>query len=83
MCLCGLFCVCVCPPAISGPPGKVSLLESAKDYMVLGWKGPTATGGVDIRGYFVDYRTVKGGAAGQWHELNHKAVATTTYKVSS
>ncbi|XP_046883308.1 myomesin 1a (skelemin) isoform X1 [Hypomesus transpacificus] len=66
--------------AISGPPGKVSLLESVKDYMVLGWKEPVTTGGADIRGYFVDYRTVKGGVAGQWHEMNHKAITTTTYK---
>lgn len=67
--------------AIPGLPSDVTLLEAAKDYMVLGWKEPAKTGGADIRGYFVDYRTVKGGVAGKWHEMNHKAVTTTTYKV--
>lgn len=69
--------------AISSPPGQVSLLESVKDYMVLGWKEPAATGGADIRGYFVDYRTVVGGVAGKWHELNQKAVTSTSYKAEN
>ncbi|KAM6948649.1 myomesin 1a (skelemin) [Aplochiton taeniatus] len=66
--------------AVTGRPTGVSLLEAAKDYMVLGWKEPANNGGADIRGYFVDYRTVVGGKAGHWHELNKKAVTSSTYK---
>lgn len=51
--------------------------------MVLGWTAPAKNGGADIRGYFVDYRTVKGDVVGKWHEMNHQAVTTTSYKVSS
>lgn len=50
--------------------------------MVLGWSAPADNGGADIRGYFVDYRTVKGGVVGQWHEMNHEAVTTNSYKVN-
>ncbi|XP_026168875.1 myomesin 1a (skelemin) isoform X2 [Mastacembelus armatus] len=72
-------------PAIS-VPGKstgVTLLEAVKDYMVLGWSPPANNGGADIRGYFLDYRTVKGNAVGKWHELNHKALTTTSYKAEN
>uniref|UniRef100_A0A672GA61 Myomesin 1a (skelemin) n=1 Tax=Salarias fasciatus TaxID=181472 RepID=A0A672GA61_SALFA len=51
----------------------VTMLEAVKDYMILSWNPPAHDGGADIRGYFVDYRTVKGGVAGKWHEMNHKA----------
>lgn len=51
--------------------------------MVLGWTEPANNGGAAIRGYFVDYRTVKGSVVGKWHEMNHQALTTTTYKVSS
>ncbi|KAG7274942.1 hypothetical protein CRUP_033614 [Coryphaenoides rupestris] len=44
---------------------------------------PAHDGGADNRGYFVDYRTTKGGEAGKWHELNPKAITTTTYKAES
>ncbi|XP_040910379.1 myomesin 1a (skelemin) isoform X2 [Toxotes jaculatrix] len=71
--------------AISIPrqPTGVTLLEALKDYMVLGWTEPADNGGADIRGYFVDYRTVKGNVFGKWHEMNHQALTTTTYKAEN
>ncbi|KAM8838104.1 myomesin 1a (skelemin) isoform 1-T1 [Synchiropus picturatus] len=69
--------------AVPGKPTGVTLLEAARDYMVLGWSAPAFDGGADIRGYFVDYRTVKGGVAGQWHEMNHQALTTTSYKAEN
>lgn len=49
--------------------------------MVLGWQAPAKTGGADVRGYYLDYRTVKDGVASRWHEINLKAVTSTSYKV--
>lgn len=69
--------------AIPSKPTGVTLVEAAKDYMELTWTEPAKNGGADIRGYFVDYRTVKGDVVGKWHEMNHKALTTTSYKVSS
>ncbi|KAM6919278.1 myomesin 1a (skelemin) isoform 3-T5 [Xenentodon cancila] len=71
--------------AISTPrqPTGVTLLEAVKDYMVLGWTAPADNGGADIRGYFVDYRSVKGDVYGKWHELNHQALTTTSYKAEN
>uniref|UniRef100_A0A674BV62 Myomesin 1a (skelemin) n=1 Tax=Salmo trutta TaxID=8032 RepID=A0A674BV62_SALTR len=69
--------------SIPGVPSGVHLMEAARDYMVLAWREPAVTGGADIRGYFVDYRTVKGGVGGQWHELNPKAVTCTSYKAEN
>lgn len=69
--------------AIPGKPTGVTLVEAVKDCMVLSWTAPAKNGGADIRGYFVDYRTVKGDVVGKWHEMNHKALTTTTYKVKS
>ncbi|XP_008285898.1 myomesin 1a (skelemin) isoform X1 [Stegastes partitus] len=66
-----------------GKPSGVTLLEAVKDYMVVGWTAPANNGGADIRGYFVDYRTVKGGVVGKWHELNHQALTTTSYKAEN
>lgn len=68
-------------PAVPGRPTGVTLLEAVKDYMVLGWTAPANDGGADVRGYFVDYRTVKGDIVGKWHEMNHQALTTTTYRV--
>lgn len=61
----------------------MTLVEAVKDYMVLAWTEPAKNGGADIRGYFVDYRTVKGDVVGKWHEMNHQALTTASYKVSS
>ncbi|XP_045906902.1 myomesin 1a (skelemin) isoform X2 [Micropterus dolomieu] len=69
--------------SIPGKPTGVTLLEAAKDYMVLGWTEPAKNGGADIRGYFVDYRTVKGDTVGKWHEMNHQALTTTSYKAEN
>uniref|UniRef100_A0A3B3UQS6 Myomesin 1a (skelemin) n=1 Tax=Poecilia latipinna TaxID=48699 RepID=A0A3B3UQS6_9TELE len=69
--------------AVPASPTNVTLLEAVKDYMVLGWTAPTDNGGADIRGYFVDYRTVKGNIYGKWHELNLKALTTTSYKAEN
>ncbi|TKS79626.1 M-protein, striated muscle [Collichthys lucidus] len=69
--------------AIPGNPTGVTLVEAVKDYMVLSWTAPAKNGGADIRGYFVDYRTVKGDVVGKWHEMNHKALTTTTYKAEN
>ncbi|XP_056148751.1 myomesin 1a (skelemin) [Lampris incognitus] len=69
--------------SISGKPSHVTLQEAAKDYMVLSWNAPADDGGADIRGYFVDYRTVKSGVTGKWHEMNHQAVTTTSYKAEN
>uniref|UniRef100_UPI0037E8626A myomesin 1a (skelemin) n=1 Tax=Semicossyphus pulcher TaxID=241346 RepID=UPI0037E8626A len=69
--------------SVPGKPTSVSLLEAVKDYMVLGWTAPAKNGGADIRGYFVDYRTVKGAAVGKWHEMNHQALTTTSFKAEN
>lgn len=68
--------------AVPGKPTGVTLLEAVRDYMVVGWTEPATDGGGAIRGYFVDYRTVKGNVVGKWHELNHQALTTTSYKVN-
>ncbi|XP_028282847.1 myomesin 1a (skelemin) isoform X2 [Parambassis ranga] len=69
--------------SLPGAPRGVTLLEAEKDYMVLGWNEPANNGGADIRGYFVDYRTVKGDVFGKWHEMNHQALTTATYKAEN
>uniref|UniRef100_A0A8C4I3S6 Myomesin 1a (skelemin) n=1 Tax=Dicentrarchus labrax TaxID=13489 RepID=A0A8C4I3S6_DICLA len=71
------------PSSLPGKPTGVTLLEAAKDYMVLAWTAPAKNGGADIRGYFVDYRTVKGDVVGKWHEMNHQALTTASYKVKN
>ncbi|XP_070700851.1 myomesin 1a (skelemin) isoform X2 [Pempheris klunzingeri] len=71
--------------AISVPskPTGVTLVEAVRDYMVLAWGEPAENGGGDVRGYFVDYRTVKGDVVGKWHETNLKALTTTSYKAEN
>uniref|UniRef100_A0A674N6H1 Myomesin 1a (skelemin) n=1 Tax=Takifugu rubripes TaxID=31033 RepID=A0A674N6H1_TAKRU len=69
--------------SVPGRPTGVTLLEAVKDYMVLGWTPPANDGGADVRGYFVDYRTVKGDVVGKWHEMNHQALTTTTYRAEN
>lgn len=69
--------------SVPGKPTSVTLVEAVKDYMVLSWTAPAHNGGADVRGYFVDYRTVKGDVVGKWHEMNHQALTTTTYKAEN
>ncbi|XP_072543002.1 myomesin-1 [Salminus brasiliensis] len=68
--------------ASPAPPYGITVLESVRDSMVLGWKQPTFIGGADIIGYFVDYREVVDGVPGKWHEANIKAVSERAYRVS-
>ncbi|KAM3593780.1 uncharacterized protein V6R79_021385 [Siganus canaliculatus] len=70
------------PHASPTPPYGISVLECVRDSMVLAWKQPTSIGGADITGYFVDYREVIDGVAGQWHEANIRAVSERAYRVS-
>uniref|UniRef100_A0A8C5NHV5 Myomesin-2-like n=1 Tax=Gouania willdenowi TaxID=441366 RepID=A0A8C5NHV5_GOUWI len=70
-------------PAIPGKPSDVTMLEAVKDYMMLTWSPPANNGGADVRGYFVDYRTVKDGIFGKWHEMNHQALSTASYKAEN
>ncbi|KAM6990088.1 myomesin 1a (skelemin) isoform 1-T1 [Tautogolabrus adspersus] len=69
--------------SVPGKPSGVTLLEAVKDYMVLGWSEPAKNGGADVRGYYVDYRTVKGDVVGKWHEMHEKALTTTSYKAEN
>ncbi|KAI3374803.1 hypothetical protein L3Q82_021358, partial [Scortum barcoo] len=69
--------------SVPGKPTGVTLVEAVKDYMVLSWSEPANNGGADIRGYFVDYRTVKGDVIGKWHEMNHQALTTNSYKAEN
>ncbi|XP_059201291.1 myomesin 1a (skelemin) [Centropristis striata] len=69
--------------SVPGKPTNVTLVEAVKDYMELAWKEPANNGGADVRGYFVDYRTVKGDVFGKWHEMNLKALTTTSYKAEN
>uniref|UniRef100_A0A8C5I8G4 Myomesin-2-like n=1 Tax=Gouania willdenowi TaxID=441366 RepID=A0A8C5I8G4_GOUWI len=69
--------------SIPGKPSDVTMLEAVKDYMMLTWSPPANNGGADVRGYFVDYRTVKDGIFGKWHEMNHQALSTASYKAEN
>ncbi|KAF4117329.1 hypothetical protein G5714_001882 [Onychostoma macrolepis] len=75
-------CIVQASIAVPSPPTGVTLQERVRDYMVLGWQAPAKTGGADIRGYYLDYRTVKDGVTSKWHEINLHAVTGTSYKVT-
>uniref|UniRef100_A0A8C2A5T0 Myomesin 1a (skelemin) n=1 Tax=Cyprinus carpio TaxID=7962 RepID=A0A8C2A5T0_CYPCA len=75
-------CIVQASIAVPSPPTGVTLLERVRDYMVLGWQAPAKTGGADIRGYYLDYRTVKNGVISKWHEINLQTVTGTSYKVT-
>uniref|UniRef100_A0AAY4A161 Myomesin 1 n=1 Tax=Denticeps clupeoides TaxID=299321 RepID=A0AAY4A161_9TELE len=68
--------------ASPAPPYSITVLESVRDSMVLGWKQPTFIGGADITGYFVDYREVVAGVPGKWHEANIHSITERAYRVS-
>ncbi|MCJ8731774.1 hypothetical protein PDJAM_G00203360 [Pangasius djambal] len=76
---------CLVKAAIEVPslPSALTVVERVRDYMVLSWQAPAKTGGADVRGYYLDYRTVKGNVISKWHEINTKAVSGTTYKVEN
>uniref|UniRef100_A0A8C2CI01 Myomesin 1a (skelemin) n=1 Tax=Cyprinus carpio TaxID=7962 RepID=A0A8C2CI01_CYPCA len=75
-------CIVQASIVVPSPPTGVTLLERVRDYMVLGWQAPAKTGGADIRGYYLDYRTVKNGVISKWHEINLQTVTGTSYKVT-
>ncbi|KAM6218324.1 myomesin-1 isoform 2-T2 [Rhynchocyon petersi] len=68
--------------AVPSPPYDITCLESFRDSMVLGWKQPDKTGGVEITGYYVNFREVIGGVPAKWREANIKAVSDQAYKIS-
>uniref|UniRef100_A0A4W4F323 Myomesin 1a (skelemin) n=1 Tax=Electrophorus electricus TaxID=8005 RepID=A0A4W4F323_ELEEL len=70
-------------PAVPSPPLTVTMVERVRDCMVVSWRAPANTGGADIRGYYLDYRTVKGSIKSQWREINVKIITGTTYKVEN
>uniref|UniRef100_A0A8C5QCI8 Myomesin-1 n=1 Tax=Leptobrachium leishanense TaxID=445787 RepID=A0A8C5QCI8_9ANUR len=63
------------------PPYDITLLESVRDSMVIGWKQPKITGGVEIRGYYINYREVIDGVPEEWQEGNIKAISDRAYRV--
>ncbi|XP_078543595.1 myomesin-1 isoform X4 [Lissotriton helveticus] len=67
--------------ATPAPPYDITVLESLRDSMVLGWKQPKFIGGADITGYYINLREVVKGAPGTWHEANIKAVGERAYKI--
>ncbi|XP_048363866.1 myomesin-1 isoform X2 [Sphaerodactylus townsendi] len=67
--------------ATPSPPYDITVLESVRDSMVLGWKQPKNIGGAEITGYYVNYREVIGGAPKEWREANIKAVGERAYRV--
>ncbi|XP_077208781.1 myomesin-1 isoform X1 [Paroedura picta] len=67
--------------ATPSPPYDITVLESVRDSMVLGWKQPKSIGGAEITGYYVNYREVIGGKPGEWKEANIKAISERAYRV--
>uniref|UniRef100_A0A8B9CTH8 Myomesin-1 n=1 Tax=Anser brachyrhynchus TaxID=132585 RepID=A0A8B9CTH8_9AVES len=65
------------------PPYDITVLESVRDSMVLGWKQPKVTGGTEITGYYVNYREVIGGVPGKWMEANIKAISERAYRIQN
>ncbi|KAM6457254.1 myomesin-1 isoform 3-T3 [Liasis olivaceus] len=68
----------IAPPS---PPYDITVLESVRDSMVLGWKQPKVIGGAEITGYYVNYREVIGGVPGEWKEANIKAISERAYRI--
>uniref|UniRef100_A0A8D2JJF5 Myomesin-1 n=1 Tax=Varanus komodoensis TaxID=61221 RepID=A0A8D2JJF5_VARKO len=67
--------------AAPSPPYDITVLESVRDAMVLGWKQPKAIGGAEITGYYVNYREVIDGEPREWREANIKPVSERAYRV--
>nr|DBA24388.1 TPA: hypothetical protein GDO54_012054 [Pyxicephalus adspersus] len=62
-------------------PYDITVLESVRDSMVIGWKQPKISGGVDIKGYYVNIREVVNDIPGKWKEANIKAISDRAYRV--
>ncbi|NXJ16233.1 MYOM1 protein, partial [Odontophorus gujanensis] len=77
------LCVIHVETAAPSPPYDITVLESVRDSMVLGWKQPKAIGGTEITGYYVNYREVIGGVPGKWREANIKAVTERAYRIEN
>lgn len=75
------LCVVHVETAAPSPPYDITVLESVRDSMALGWKQPKVTGGTEITGYYVNYREVIGGVPGKWMEANIKAISERAYRV--
>ncbi|XP_070796705.1 myomesin-1 isoform X5 [Pituophis catenifer annectens] len=69
----------IAPPS---PPYDITVLESVRESMVLGWKQPKVIGGAEITGYYVNYREVIGGVPGEWKEANIKAISERAYRIN-
>uniref|UniRef100_A0A8B9TR31 Myomesin-1 n=1 Tax=Anas platyrhynchos TaxID=8839 RepID=A0A8B9TR31_ANAPL len=69
--------------AAPSPPYDITVLESVRDSMALGWKQPKVTGGTEITGYYVNYREVIGGVPGKWMEANIKAISERAYRIQN
>ncbi|XP_044150699.1 myomesin-1 isoform X2 [Bufo gargarizans] len=69
--------------AIATPsaPYDITVLESVRDSMVISWKQPKVSGGVDIQGYYINYREVVNGVPGKWKEGNVKSISDRAYRV--
>uniref|UniRef100_A0A8C8SKG0 Myomesin-1 n=1 Tax=Pelusios castaneus TaxID=367368 RepID=A0A8C8SKG0_9SAUR len=67
--------------AAPSPPYDITVLESVRDSMVLGWKQPKTIGGAEITGYYVNYREVIDGIPGKWNEANIKPVSERAYRI--
>ncbi|XP_073535213.1 myomesin-1 isoform X2 [Phyllobates terribilis] len=66
---------------VPSAPYDITVLESVRDSMVIGWKQPKFTGGVDIQGYYINYREVVNGVPGTWKEANIKAISDRAYRI--
>ncbi|XP_006030164.1 myomesin-1 isoform X5 [Alligator sinensis] len=69
--------------AAPSPPYDITVLESVRDSMVLGWKQPKVIGGAEITGYYVDYREVIDGIPGKWKEANIKPISERAYRITN
>ncbi|XP_019402147.1 PREDICTED: myomesin-1 isoform X2 [Crocodylus porosus] len=69
--------------ASPSPPYDITVLESVRDSMVLGWKQPKVIGGAEITGYYVDYREVIDGIPGKWKEANIKPISERAYRITN
>ncbi|XP_072008235.1 myomesin-1 isoform X3 [Engystomops pustulosus] len=69
------------PHAVPSAPYDITVLESVRDSMVITWKQPKVTGGVEIQGYYINYREVVNDVPGKWREANVKSISDRAYRV--